>query len=297
MMKKILVLLIASFAILAMSCYASEAEAVAETVAATVKSPFCGTFWALAPALFAIVLALMTKEVYSSLFAGVVLGACFVCDFSALNTVDFVVNQGLITALKDTSGVFIFLVVLGAFVCMINKTGAALAFGEWAQKNIKSRIGSQLATFVLGILIFIDDYFNCLAVGSVMRPVTDVKRVSRAKLAYIIDSTAAPVCMIAPISSWAAAVSQYSEGTGYNGLELFIQAIPYNFYSLLALCFVVMIIVSRFDFGPMVRYERNAIKHGDLHTVCAEIESRETEDKTPRRAKLADLAGAAADFD
>lgn len=253
------------------------------------KSAFCGTFWALAPALFAIVLALMTKEVYSSLFAGVVLGACFVCDFSALDSMDFVVNQGLITALKDTSGVFIFLVVLGAFVCMINKTGAALAFGEWAQKNIKSRIGSQLATFVLGILIFIDDYFNCLAVGSVMRPVTDVKRVSRAKLAYIIDSTAAPVCMIAPISSWAAAVSQYSEGTGYNGLELFIQAIPYNFYSLLALCFVVMIILSRFDFGPMVRYERNAIKHGDLHTVCAEIESRESEDKAPRRAKLADL--------
>ena len=261
----------------------------AEGAATEKKSAFCGSFWALAPALFAIVLALMTKEVYSSLFAGVVLGACFVCDFSALDTMDFVVNQGLITALKDTSGVFIFLVVLGAFVCMINKTGAALAFGEWAQKNIKSRIGSQLATFVLGILIFIDDYFNCLAVGSVMRPVTDVKRVSRAKLAYIIDSTAAPVCMIAPISSWAAAVSQYSEGTGYNGLELFIQAIPYNFYSLLALCFVVMIILSRFDFGPMVRYERNAIKHGDLHTVCAEIESRESLDMPGRRAKLADL--------
>ncbi|MBQ5665815.1 MAG: Na+/H+ antiporter NhaC family protein [Akkermansia sp.] len=278
----------------AVSAAVAEEPAAAETTpaegaATEKKSAFCGTFWALAPALFAIVLALMTKEVYSSLFAGVVLGACFVCDFSALDSMDFVVNQGLITALKDTSGVFIFLVVLGAFVCMINKTGAALAFGEWAQKNIKSRIGSQLATFVLGILIFIDDYFNCLAVGSVMRPVTDVKRVSRAKLAYIIDSTAAPVCMIAPISSWAAAVSQYSEGTGYNGLELFIQAIPYNFYSLLALCFVVMIILSRFDFGPMVRYERNAIKHGDLHTVCAEIESRESEDKAPRRAKLADL--------
>ena len=278
----------------AVSAAVAEEPAAAETTpaegaATEKKSAFCGTFWALAPALFAIVLALMTKEVYSSLFAGVVLGACFVCDFSALDSMDFVVNQGLITALKDTSGVFIFLVVLGAFVCMINKTGAALAFGEWAQKNIKSRIGSQLATFVLGILIFIDNYFNCLAVGSVMRPVTDVKRVSRAKLAYIIDSTAAPVCMIAPISSWAAAVSQYSEGTGYNGLELFIQAIPYNFYSLLALCFVVMIILSRFDFGPMVRYERNAIKHGDLHTVCAEIESRESEDKAPRRAKLADL--------
>ena len=319
MMNKFLILLAAAFVMLATPGYATEVSAATPAVecvatadapaspetttpaaqempaaeapqaAPAEKSSFCGSFWALAPALFAIVLALLTKEVYSSLFAGVVLGACFVCDFSALGTVDFVVNQGLITALKDTSGVFIFLVILGAFVCMINKTGAALAFGEWAQKNIKSRIGSQLATFVLGIIIFIDDYFNCLAVGSVMRPVTDAKRVSRAKLAYIIDSTAAPVCMIAPISSWAAAVSQYSEGTGYNGLELFIQAIPYNFYSLLALCFVVMIIFSRFDFGPMARYERNAIKHGDLHTVCAEIESRETFDTTPRRGKLADL--------
>ena len=293
-MKRLLAFLIAAVGVVAVSCYATEPEAAAQVAAEAAaaveqKSAFCGTFWALAPALFAIVLALLSKEVYSSLFAGVVLGACFACNFSALDTVDFVVNQGLITALKDTSGVFIFLVILGAFVCMINKTGAALAFGEWAQKNIKSRIGSQLATFVLGILIFIDDYFNCLAVGSVMRPVTDAKRVSRAKLAYIIDSTAAPVCMIAPISSWAAAVSQYSEGTGYNGLELFIQAIPYNFYSLLALCFVLMIILSRFDFGPMARYERNAIKHGDLHTVCAEIEARETIDKPARRGRLADL--------
>ena len=289
-MNKLIALLVTAAAVMSL-CYATESGADAQTVAAAVeqKSMFCGSFWALAPALFAIVLALLSKEVYSSLFAGVVLGACFVCNFSALETVDFVVNQGLITALKDTSGVFIFLVILGAFVCMINKTGAALAFGEWAKKNIKSRIGSQLATFVLGILIFIDDYFNCLAVGSVMRPVTDAKRVSRAKLAYIIDSTAAPVCMIAPISSWAAAVSQYSEGTGYNGLELFIQAIPYNFYSLLALCFVVMIILSRFDFGPMARYERNAIEHGDLHTVCAEIEAHETIDKPARRGKLADL--------
>ncbi len=253
------------------------------------KSPLCGTFWSLAPALFAIALALLTKEVYSSLFAGVVLGACFVTQFSTLETIDFVVNKGLIDALVATSGVFIFLVVLGAFVCMINKTGAAVAFGVWAQKHIKSRIGSQLATFVLGVLIFIDDYFNCLAVGSVMRPVTDAKRVSRAKLAYIIDSTAAPVCMIAPISSWAAAVSQYSEGTGYNGLELFIKAIPYNFYSLLALCFVVMIIVSRFDFGPMARYERNAIKHGDLHTVCPDIPLGDKDEMFTRKGKLLDL--------
>lgn len=293
-MKKIIALCIVTVVMMTMVCYATDPELTAESVtqaaaAAAQKSPFSGTFWALAPALFAIVLALISKEVYSSLFAGVVLGACFVTEFSFLETVDFVVNKGLIDALMNTSGIFIFLVVLGAFVCMINKTGAAMAFGEWAQTHIKSRIGCQLATFVLGVLIFIDDYFNCLAVGSVMRPVTDARRVSRAKLAYIIDSTAAPVCMIAPISSWAAAVSQYSEGTGYNGLELFIKAIPYNFYSLLALSFVLMIVLSRFDFGPMARYEHNAIKHGDLHTVCPDIPVNEKSDMFMRKGKLADL--------
>lgn len=293
-MKKIIALCIVTVVMMTMVCYATDPELAAGSVtqaaaAAAQKSPFSGTFWALAPALFAIVLALISKEVYSSLFAGVVLGACFVTEFSFLETVDFVVNKGLIDALMNTSGIFIFLVVLGAFVCMINKTGAAMAFGEWAQTHIKSRVGSQLATFVLGVLIFIDDYFNCLAVGSVMRPVTDVRRVSRAKLAYIIDSTAAPVCMIAPISSWAAAVSQYSEGTGYNGLELFIKAIPYNFYSLLALSFVLMIVLSRFDFGPMARYERNAIKHGDLHTVCPDIPVNEKSEMFTRKGKLADL--------
>lgn len=290
-LKNTLILLFVVVLMLAMQSFASsELVAAQEALTAVAqKSPFCGSFWALAPALFAIVLALIFKEVYSSLFAGVVLGACFVTNFSALETVDFVVNKGLIDALRATSGVFIFLVILGAFVCMINKTGAAMAFGEWARLHIKSRIGSQLATFFLGILIFIDDYFNCLAVGSVMKPVTDAKRVSRAKLAYIIDSTAAPVCMIAPISSWAAAVSQYSEGTGYNGLELFIQAIPYNFYSLLALCFVVMIIVSRFDFGPMARYEHNAIHHGDLHTVCSDVKPHAEAAQFTRRGRLADL--------
>ena len=289
--KKLLVLLVLMVAVFAMQSFGTtEMAAVQEAApAATVKSPMCGTMWSLAPALFAIVLALIFKEVYSALFAGVVLGACFVTQFAPLETVDFVVNNGLIEGMKATTGVFIFLVILGAFVCMINKTGAALAFGRWAQTHIKSRIGSQLATFFLGVLIFIDDYFNCLAVGSVMRPVTDAKRVSRAKLAFIIDATAAPVCMIAPISSWAAAVSQYSAGTGYNGLELFIQAIPYNFYSLLALCFVVMIILMRFDFGPMARYERNAIEKGDLHTVVPEQVMQELEEKTPRCGKLADL--------
>ncbi|MBR2313783.1 MAG: Na+/H+ antiporter NhaC family protein [Akkermansia sp.] len=282
-LKNILVLLFVAMLMLASQGYA------AEETAAAAKSAFCGTFWALAPALLAIVLALISKEVYSSLFAGVVLGGCFVTQFSFLDTVDFVVNKGLMDGMKDTTGVFIFLVILGAFVCMINKTGAARAFGEWAQKHVKSRIGSQLATFVLGILIFIDDYFNCLAVGSVMKPVTDAKRVSRAKLAYIIDATAAPVCMIAPISSWAAAVSQYSTGTGYNGLELFIQAIPFNFYSLLSLSFVVMLVLMRFDFGPMARYERNAMLRGDLHTVVPEQAMQELEDNAPRRGRLVDL--------
>lgn len=287
-MKKLLLLLMLAAIVLAVqSVGATELPAAAE--AAAVKSSLCGTIWSLAPALLAILLALIFKEVYSALFAGVVLGACFVTQFSPLNTVDFVVNTGLIEGMKNTTGVFIFLVILGAFVCMINKTGATRAFGLWAQTHIKSRIGSQLATFFLGILIFIDDYFNCLAVGSVMRPVTDAKRVSRAKLAFIIDATAAPVCMIAPISSWAAAVSQYSVGTGYNGLELFIQAIPYNFYSLLALCFVVMLVLLRFDFGPMVRYERNAIIHGDVHTVQPEQGMQETAQTGSHRGKLIDL--------
>lgn len=282
-LKNILsLLLVAILMFAAQSFAATEAEVVQ-------KSAFCGTFWALAPAILAIVLALISKEVYSSLFAGIVLGACFVTQFSFFDTVDFVVNKGLMAGMKDTTGVFIFLVILGAFVCMINKTGAARAFGEWAQTHVKSRIGSQLASFVLGVLIFIDDYFNCLAVGSVMKPVTDAKRVSRAKLAFIIDATAAPICMIAPISSWAAAVSQYSSGTGYNGLELFIHAIPYNFYSLLMLSFVVMLVLMRFDFGPMARYERNAIKNGDVHTVVPEQVMQELEHTTPGRGKLVDL--------
>ncbi len=283
-LKNILILLLIAFVVLA-----AQGFAATEAAAVSQKSPFCGSFWALAPALLAIVLALISKEVYSSLFAGIVLGGCFVTQFSFFETVDFVVNKGLMAGMKDTTGVFIFLVILGAFVCMINKTGAARAFGEWAQKHVKSRIGSQLASFVLGVLIFIDDYFNCLAVGSVMKPVTDAKRVSRAKLAFIIDATAAPICMIAPISSWAAAVSQYSSGTGYNGLELFIHAIPYNFYSLLMLSFVVMLVLMRFDFGPMARYERNAIKNGDVHTVVPEQVMQEIEKLPPGRGRLVDL--------
>ena len=229
-------------------------------------STFTGTFWALLPPLIAIALALITKEVFFSLFTGIVLGGLFVGNFSLLKSMDAIVKNGLIEAVKGTAGVFIFLVILGIIVALINSTGAAAAFGNWAQKHVKSRTGAMLATFFLGVLIFIDDYFNCLTVGNVMMPVTDAKKISRAKLAYIIDATAAPICMIAPVSSWAAAVSQYADGANCSGLELFIRAIPYNFYSLLTLIFIVAIILLKLDYGPMVLHEKNALEKGDLFT-------------------------------
>ncbi len=236
-------------------------------------SQFTGTFWALVPPALAIILALITKEVYSSLFLGIVLGGCFAADFNPLNIADIIVSKGLISAVSGTAGIFIFLVELGIVVALINRTGATAAFGRWASTHVKSRTGAVMATFVLGLLIFIDDYFNCLTVGSVMLPVTDAKRVSRAKLAYVIDATAAPICMIAPVSSWAAAVANYADGTQYSGLELFIRAIPYNFYSLLTLIFVIAITVLKVDFGPMARHERNALEKGDLFTSGGETEN------------------------
>ena len=183
-------------------------------------SGFAGTFWAIVPPVIAIGLALITKEVYSSLFIGILAGGLLATSFRPLDTMDAVINDGLIAAVSDSAGIFIFLVLLGILVALINKTGAAAAFGKWAQTHIKSRAGAALATFALGVLIFIDDYFNCLTVGSVMLPVTDSHKISRAKLSYIIDATAAPICMIAPISSWAAAVSDYAEGTEFSGIEL-----------------------------------------------------------------------------
>ena len=186
-----------------------------------------GSFWALIPPIIAIGLALITKEVYSSLFVGIISGALLAANFAFAGTLDVAINDGLIAAVSDTSGIFIFLVELGIIVALINKAGGSAAFGNWAQTHIKTRVGAQLATFALGVLIFIDDYFNCLTVGSVMRPVTDKHKISRAKLSYLIDATAAPICMIAPISSWAAAVAQYAEDG--EGLNLFITAIPYNF--------------------------------------------------------------------
>ena len=235
------------------------------------------TFWALVPPIVAIGLALITKEVYSSLFAGIAVGAILACNGSVAAAVNNVVDTALISAISDTAGIFLFLVILGVLVALINKSGAAAAFGRWAKTHIKTRVGAQLATFALGVLIFIDDYFNCLTVGSVMLPVTDNHKVSRAKLSYIIDATAAPVCMIAPISSWAAAVASYTEGTDLSGIELFIRAIPYNFYSLLTLVFVVAIIVMKADFGPMRRHELNAINNGDLFSTDERVDGIEEE--------------------
>ena len=222
-----------------------------------------GTFWALLPPIVAIALALITKEVYSSLFIGIIVGGVlYAGNFEG--TMNHIFSEGLIAQLSDAYnvGILLFLVFLGIIVALMNKAGGSKAFGEWAAAHIKTRIGAQLATVLLGCLIFIDDYFNCLTVGSVMRPVTDRHNVSRAKLAFLIDATAAPICIIAPISSWAAAVSGFApEGT--NGMWLFIQAIPYNYYALLMILMVVGLSVTKVDFGPMAKFEANA-KAGDI---------------------------------
>lgn len=224
------------------------------------------TFWGLVPPIVAIGLALITKEVYSSLFLGILTGALLYTGFNFEATVNHVFSGGIVAVLSDAGnlGILVFLVILGAMVSLMNKAGGSAAFGRWASQKIKTRVGAQLATIVLGVLIFIDDYFNCLTVGSVMRPVTDKHKVSRAKLAYLIDATAAPVCIIAPISSWAAAVSGFVEGE--DGLALFIQAIPFNFYALLTIAMMIGLAVMKVDFGPMALHERNAMK-GDLFTT------------------------------
>ena len=220
-----------------------------------------GSLWALLPPIIAIGLALITKEVFSSLFIGILSGAILAADWAPTATMDHVINTGLISAVSGTAGIFVFLIELGILVALINKAGGSRAFGNWAQTHVKSKVGAAICTFILGVLIFIDDYFNCLTVGSVMRPITDKHKISRSKLAYLIDATAAPICMIAPISSWAAAVSQYAaDGQGFS---LFIAAIPFNFYSLLTLVFVISLILMKFDFGPMKKHEQNAL-NGDL---------------------------------
>ncbi len=217
-----------------------------------------GSAWALVPPVIAIALALITKEVYSSLFIGIVLGAVMYSGFSFSGTVSAIVQGGLLASLQESAGIFVFLVVLGILVALVNRAGGSQAFGRWASSHIKTRVGACLATFLLGVLIFIDDYFNCLTVGSVMRPLTDSKGISRVKLAYLIDATAAPVCMIAPISSWAAAVSGCVDSTAYTGLELFVRAIPFNFYSLMTLVFIVTLFVMGFDYGKMADFEGRA---------------------------------------
>ncbi len=274
---------IIAFVVLLLFCCAMPLVALATDGAEEAVSGFYATFWAMVPPLVAIVLALITKEVYSSLFIGIVLGGLLVANWNPITALDNVLNDGIIAAVSDTAGIFVFLVVLGALVALINRAGGSAAFGRWAQVHIKSRVGAMFATFILGVLIFIDDYFNCLTVGSVMLPVTDKHNISRAKLAFLIDATAAPICMIAPVSSWAAAVSEFTEGTGYSGIELFVRAVPYNFYSLLMLVFVVAIILMKFDFGPMKLHEFNAMNKGDLFTSGQDnVETAEMEKENPK---------------
>ncbi|MEY8388625.1 Na+/H+ antiporter NhaC family protein [Oscillospiraceae bacterium 38-13] len=227
-------------------------------------SSFYNTFWSLLPPIIAIALALITKEVYSSLFLGILVGGLLYSNFAFEGTILHVFNNGIVASVTDSynMGILIFLIILGSMVCLMNKAGGSAAFGRWAKDHIKSRVGAQLASVLLGVLIFIDDYFNCLTVGSVMRPITDKHNISRAKLAYIIDATAAPVCIIAPISSWAAAVAGFAEdGQGFN---LFLRAIPYNYYALLTIVMMVGMIIMKTEFGPMAGYERNAMEKGDL---------------------------------
>ena len=245
------------------------------------------TFWALVPPLVAIILALITKEVYSSLFIGVLLGSLFYSNWGPVKALDATINDGLIASIADNAGIFLFLVILGIMVALINRSGGSAAFGRWAKTHIKTRAGAMFATFILGIVIFIDDYFNCLTVGSVMRPIADEHQVSRAKLAYIIDATAAPVCMIAPISSWAAAVAGVVEGG--NGIELFVKAIPYNFYSLLTLVFIIALVLMKFDFGPMKLHEKNAIEHGDLYTTGDRVDKEMATEPYSEKGRVMDL--------
>ncbi len=278
------------FSIVGMTVLATGEEAACEICGEVLTedhahSNMYGMWWAIIPPVLAIVLALITKEVYSSLFLGIVLGGLFATNFKPIATMDAILNDGIIGAVSGLAGIFIFLVVLGIIVALVNKAGGSAAFGKWAQENIKSRTGAMLATFLLGVLIFIDDYFNCLTVGTVMRPVTDRQKISRAKLAFIIDATAAPICMIAPVSSWAAAVSEFApEG---QGLALFIKAIPYNFYSLLTLVFIVVLALMKFDFGPMKLHEFNATEKGDLYSTEDRVE--ETQEVASSKGKVIDL--------
>lgn len=232
------------------------------------------TWWSLVPALVAIVLALITKEVYSSLFIGIIVGGVLFCGFNIAAIMEHVFVDGMIGSIADpwNVGILIFLVVLGCIVALMNRAGGSSAFGKWAAKHVKTRVGAQLATIALGCIIFIDDYFNCLTVSSVMKPVTDKHKISREKLAYLIDATAAPICIIAPISSWAAAVA--SSVDGMNGFSLFIKAIPFNYYALLTIGMTVMLSIMNFDYGPMKKAEAIIKDKKDVDTVLDINESK-----------------------
>ena len=262
------------------------AEEAAE--AAGEANPFFQSIWSLLPAVIAIGLALITKEVYSSLFIGILVGGLLYSRFNFEGTLLHVFNDGIVGSLADSYnvGILIFLVVLGTLVSMMNKAGGSAAFGRWAADHIRTRAGAQLATIGLGVLIFIDDYFNCLTVGSVMRPVSDKHHISRAKLAYVIDATAAPVCIIAPVSSWAAAVSSYVEDG--NGLQLFMKAIPFNFYAILTLVMMVVLALSNLDYGSMAKHERNAREKGDIFSGMKNVAAEADEGSNPN-GKVLDL--------
>ena len=272
-----------------MGALASPLTVLAADAEETYQPALYATIWALLPPLVAIILALITKEVYSSLFVGIVVGALLYSGFKFEGTVTQIFEGGIIKVLSDSYnvGILIFLVILGSVVCMMNKAGGSAAFGRWASKKIHTRVGAELAAIVLGILIFIDDYFNCLTVGSVMRPVTDRHHVSRAKFAYLIDATAAPVCIIAPISSWAAAVSGFVEGQ--DGLAIFVKTIPYNFYAILTIVMMVGMVLMKTEFGAMRTHEINAL-NGDLYTTSARPYENATDDETPNpRGRVIDL--------
>ena len=251
---------------LAMAVMCCPAVAFAAEEATEYVPEMYATFWALVPPIVAIALALITKEVYSSLFVGIVVGGLFYSGFGFEGTVLHVFEDGIVSVLSDSYnvGILVFLVILGTMVSLMNKAGGSSAFERWASEHVRSRVGAQLATILLGVLIFIDDYFNCLTVGSVMRPVADKAKISRVKLAYLIDATAAPICIIAPISSWAAAVTGFVEGE--DGFSIFIRAIPYNFYALLTVVMMVTMAVMKMEYGPMRTHEKNALK-GDLYTT------------------------------
>lgn len=272
-----------------MGALASPLTVLAADAEETYQPALYATIWALLPPLVAIILALITKEVYSSLFVGIVVGALLYSGFKFEGTVTQIFEGGIIKVLSDSYnvGILIFLVILGSVVCMMNKAGGSAAFGRWAGQKIHTRVGAELAAIILGILIFIDDYFNCLTVGSVMRPVTDRHHVSRAKFAYLIDATAAPVCIIAPISSWAAAVSGFVEGQ--DGLAIFVRTIPYNFYAILTIVMMVGMVVMKTEFGSMKTHEINAL-NGDLYTTSARPYENDTDDEAPNpRGRVIDL--------